>query len=126
MTVLQIEYLAFAVVAAAFAAFAGFQVAPADSGGLVPPKRGWSWAAGAAAAAIADLGILQDLLGLHGGPPHAERVGAVGIGVLCAGFVALVAYTLNRGAGRGPRWRTTAITFSTALGVLTVVTHMVA
>ncbi|MFD9042604.1 hypothetical protein [Streptomyces bottropensis] len=125
MTVFQIEFLAFAAVAAVIVAFLGFQLAPADAGGVVPPRRAWSWAGGAAAAAVVDLGMLQDLLGLHGGPPDAARAGAVGIGVLCAGFVALVAYTLNRGVGRGPRWRTTAIAFSAALGVLTVVTHMV-
>lgn len=69
--------------------------------------------------------MLQDLLGLNGGPPSGGRVGAVGIGVLCASFFALVAYTLDRGAERGPRWRTAAITFSTAMGALTVVMHMV-
>ncbi|WP_105973495.1 hypothetical protein [Streptomyces geranii] len=125
MTVFQIEFTAFAVVAAATTAFVGFQLAPADTDGSVPPKRAWSWTGGAAAAVMADLGMLQDLLGLHGGSPDAGRAGAVGIGVLCAVFVALVAYTLDRGAGRGPRWRTTAVAFTAAMGVLTVVTNMV-
>ncbi|MGW3910530.1 hypothetical protein ACWEBX_03245 [Streptomyces sp. NPDC005070] len=125
MTVFQIEYAAFAVVAAAMVAFAGFQLAPADPGGVVPPKRAWSWAGGGLAAAMADLGMLQDLLGLHGGPPDAGRAGAVGIGVLCAVFSAMVAYALDRGAERGPRWRTTAVTFTAAMGVLTVLMHMV-
>ncbi|MEU2717773.1 hypothetical protein [Streptomyces sp. NPDC007205] len=125
MTVFQIEYLTFAVVAAAMVAFVGFQLAPADPRGTVPPKRAWSWAGGGAAAVLVDLGMLQDLLGLHGGPPDAGRAGAVFIGVLCAGFCALFAYALDRGAERGPRWRTAAATFTTAVGVLDVVMHMV-
>ncbi|MGW3980139.1 hypothetical protein [Streptomyces mirabilis] len=124
MTVLQIEYLAFAVIVAVGMAFVGFQLAPADASGVVPPKRAWSWAGGAAAVMV-NLGLLQDLLELHGGPVDAGRAGAVGIGVLCAVFIALVAHTLWRGAERGPRWRATAVGFTTALAVLAVVVHMV-
>ncbi|MCX4429598.1 hypothetical protein [Streptomyces mirabilis] len=122
---LVFDYLAGAAIVAAFVAWAGFQLAPADAGGVVPSARAWSWAGGAAAAVMVDAGLLQDLVGLHGGPVDAGRAGVVALGVGCCAFVALVAHTLWRGAGRGRRWRAVAVAFTSALGVLAVVVHMV-
>ncbi|MFF2305975.1 hypothetical protein ACFVVP_26135 [Streptomyces sp. NPDC058128] len=121
MTVLQIQLLALSAVLTAMVAFAGYQLAPADPGGIVLPKRAWRWAGASGVAMMADIGMVHELLGLADGTPGAARVGAVGIGVLCAAFAALVAYAVERGTERALRWRATAATFTAAMVVVTVV-----
>ncbi|WP_331763645.1 hypothetical protein OH738_40920 (plasmid) [Streptomyces hirsutus] len=122
MTQLEIQLLALATVLTAMFAFAGYQLAPAEPvTGAVPAKRAWRWAGASAAAMVANIGMVHELLGLGEDVPDGGRIGAVCIGVLCAAFVALVAYALECGTERALRWRATGAAFTTAMVVVTVV-----
>ncbi|MFB7239363.1 hypothetical protein ACFCXK_31865 [Streptomyces sp. NPDC056269] len=122
MTDTQILFLGFGLVATAIVAVVGSQLAPADANStVVPPKRRWNWAAGAAFATVVTLGLLFQSLGLDEGPPSGVRIGGVGIGVLCAALAALVAYVLNGDEARGPRWRIAGVVFTAGVTALAVV-----
>ncbi|MEU0984475.1 hypothetical protein ABZ488_35305 [Streptomyces griseus] len=128
MTDTQILILGFGAVVAAIFAVVGAQLAPPGRGGTVPVKVRWNWGAGAASAALANVGALLDSLGLLGqqAMPTGGRVGGVAIGVLFAVLVALVAYVLHGDEPRGPRWRTTGLAFTAAMVVLALVVRVLA
>ncbi|MGY5099467.1 hypothetical protein [Streptomyces sp. 900105245] len=126
MTDTQILYLGFGLVASLIFAVVGFQLAPADPAtGLVPPKKRWNWAAGAAVQTVVNLGALFESLDLGRGAPTSARVGGIGIGVMCAVLAALVAYILHGDEGRGPRWRKTGGSFTAAMVILVIVAKVV-
>ncbi|MZD16793.1 hypothetical protein [Streptomyces bottropensis] len=126
MTDIQVLFLGFGSVAAAFLAVVGSQLAPAEGTGVVTPKSRWNWAGRAALATVVNLGMLFHALELGGGTPSGARIGGVGIGVMCAAFVALLAYILHRDEARGPRCQKTGAAFTAAMLVLTVVTGVLA
>jgi hypothetical protein len=127
VTDIQVLFLGFGLVTAAFLAVVGSQLAPADSvTGVVTPKSRWNWAGGAAMETVVSLGVLFHALELGDGAPSGARIGGVGIGVMCAAFVALLAYILHRDEARGPRWQKTGAAFTAAMLVLGVVTEIAA
>ncbi|WP_125264486.1 hypothetical protein [Streptomyces alboflavus] len=118
MTTLQVQFLVLIVLVAAIAAFAGSQLALADGATV---RTAWGRAGLAAAAAALDLGALYEALDLGRGAPSPARAGSVGLGVLGAVMVSVVAYGLASDRTRGRRWSITAGAFTAAMGVLTVV-----
>ncbi|MEU9272658.1 hypothetical protein AB0E04_45815 [Streptomyces sp. NPDC048251] len=105
----------------------GSQLAPADPAtGAVPSKGRCNWAAGAAFATVVNLGVLFQSLGLEHGLPTSDRIGGVGIGVMCAVLAALLAYVVHGDEARGPRWRKTGVVSTAAMAVLAVVVMVVA
>ncbi|MEU7206103.1 hypothetical protein [Streptomyces sp. NPDC045470] len=124
MSLLQVQVLAFILVAAFIAAFVGHRLAVADG---LPAEAALGWAGLSAAAAVVDLGVLCSALELLRGGPSPARIGATVIGVLCAVAVAVVAYGLTDGSAvsRGRRWCICAGAFSMATAVFGVVANLV-
>lgn len=75
---------------------------------------------------MVNLGVLFDSLGLKQGAPTGGRIGGVGIGVMCAVLVALLAYIMHSDERRGPRWQKTGGAFTAAMVVLAVVARVLA
>lgn len=127
MTDIQILFAGFGLVVAAIFAVVGSQLVPADPAtGVVLLKKRWNWAAGAAVATVVNFGVLFESLGLGHGMPTGERIGGIGIGVMCAVLAALLAYVVHGDEERGPRWQKAGGAFTAAMLVLAVVVMVLA
>ncbi|MEU6965022.1 hypothetical protein [Streptomyces chrestomyceticus] len=124
MSLLQVQVLAFILVAAFIAAFVGHRLAVADG---LAAATALGWAGLSAAAAVVDLGVVCGALELFRGGPSPARIGATVLGTLCAVAVAVVAYGLSGGTAvsRGRRWCLCAGAFSMATAVFGVVVSLV-
>ncbi|MBY8868713.1 hypothetical protein [Streptomyces sennicomposti] len=124
MSLLQVQVMAFILVASTISAFTGHRLAVADG---TTPEAAWGWAGLSAAAAVVDLGVVYGALQLSEGSPSAARIGATVLGVMCALTFAVMAYGLTGRPtiSRGRRWCITATTFTVAMSVFNVVLSLV-